>query len=201
MYLFEAHFRHFFFTIQTSWQPLLNSPALVCSLALLSPFIFLRAASLYLPIDLLCSINMLECQLESPSCPSVKRELQHFSKSFPSWLCQPADAQVCEDEEGNNLLKINVCLPPMCPCLYFLCFLYNTDWIVKCLCLTCDISHVKCLEVKGLVCKTISSSSKTTHQVKCICKGRLVEGHFFSVKRYSVCSIVALCKPSICSSF
>ena len=49
-------------------------------------------------------------------------------------------------------------------------------------------------KVKGLVCKTLSSSSKTTHQVKYISKGILVEGHFFSVKRYSVRSIVALCR-------
>lgn len=88
MHPFKAISVIFFPTLKTQQQPLLSSPVLVCSLALLSPFIFLRAAFLYLPIDLLCSINMLECQLESPSCPSARGELQHISKSFSGFADQ-----------------------------------------------------------------------------------------------------------------
>lgn len=90
----------------------------MCSLALLSPFIFLWAAFLHLPIDLQCCINMLECQLESTSCPSVRGELQSISKSFFCWLCQPAAAQVSKGVEGNIMLKINAHLSQMQSNLY-----------------------------------------------------------------------------------
>ncbi len=99
MHPFKAHFRHFSVTrniVAASCK--ISSPCVQLCPAL--SIHFPQGSLPYLSIDLLCSINMLECQLESPSCPSVRGEPQHISKSFSGWLCQQAAALVSEDKKG-----------------------------------------------------------------------------------------------------